>query len=385
MRILWIPHTGWHIPQRAHLFCHALAESHEVHVTDLWADFSGWRDYFSMRYLRNFSYRRYQDGKITVHGVPRISPAIFSRRLRQINNHLFSTLVSRLIAQYRIDVVVGTFVVPPPQAPRLIFDLFDENVGYWQSYSKSGRARTYAQDIAMIEAAYLQQADVVVTVNSILTTKARRDRPHGKIIEIPNGIDIAPFNHGGGASIRARLGLKGTIIGMLGNHDKPQELNKVIAAAKYFDPAQFTFFIIGRGKALPDAISFVEQHNLTNIVFHGFVAMSEAPQYIDALDIGICPYLKTPGADASSPMRLFAYAAAGIPTVCTDLDSVRDLGWDNVILVKDSPEALAEGIKHALQLPRRQPCGIKNYDLPYLVRRYEQVLQDAPAEHDHSL
>src|ERR1043166_1869319 len=55
MRILWVPHTSWHIPQRAHLFCRALAERHEVHVSDWVADFSSLRDYFSLRYLQNFT------------------------------------------------------------------------------------------------------------------------------------------------------------------------------------------------------------------------------------------------------------------------------------------------------------------------------------------
>src|SRR5690242_3334232 len=121
MKILWIPHTAWHIPQRAHLFCRILAERHEVHVTDWVADFTRPRDFFTLRYLRNFRYRQYYDGRILVHGVPRIAPALFSRALRRWNEGSFSRLIERLIARYGIDVVIGTFVVPPPAAPRLVF------------------------------------------------------------------------------------------------------------------------------------------------------------------------------------------------------------------------------------------------------------------------
>lgn len=82
MKILWIPHTGWHIPQRAHLFCRPLSERHEVHVTDWQADFFSLRDYLSTRYLQNFIYRKYKDGVITVHSIPRISWALYFSALR---------------------------------------------------------------------------------------------------------------------------------------------------------------------------------------------------------------------------------------------------------------------------------------------------------------
>src|SRR5262245_60821522 len=115
MNILWIPHTAWHIPQRAHLFCRALAERHEVHVTDWVADFASPGDYLTRRYLRNFLYRCYQDGNVIVHGVPRISPAIFVPALRRVNTAIFSRLVAYIIKRYHIDVVVGTFLLPPPK------------------------------------------------------------------------------------------------------------------------------------------------------------------------------------------------------------------------------------------------------------------------------
>src|SRR5512142_1044876 len=109
MRILWIPHTGWHIPQRAQLFCRALAQRHEVHVTEWVADFNSFSDYLSLRYLQNFTYHTYRDGNITVHRVPRFSPALFVPALRHLNTAVFSRIADRIIRYYRIDVVVGTF------------------------------------------------------------------------------------------------------------------------------------------------------------------------------------------------------------------------------------------------------------------------------------
>jgi glycosyltransferase involved in cell wall biosynthesis len=388
MRILWIPHTGWHIPQRAQLFCRALAERHEVHVTDMVADFRRPRDYLSLRYLRNFVYRRRNDGPITVHGVPRISPAIFSRPLRRLNTLIFQRLVDWLIGRYRYDAVVGTFVVPPPRsaerstershrsrtakpAPRLVFDLFDDNVAYWQRY---GVNAAYADEIAATEQAYLQQADAVVAASSILAEQAGQRGAAGSVYHIPNGIAIARYASAKRVALRANFAPDRQIVGMLGNHDKSSEIEKVLDAAAALRDEPLQFVIAGRGEALALARRRIAQEGLQHVHLSGYVAPNDAPDMIAAFDVGLCPYPKSAGADASSPMRLLMYAAAGLPTVCTDLLAVRQLAFPNVVLVDDGSPALVEGIRTALAMPRCVPAALTAYDLPHVVTRYEQVL-----------
>jgi hypothetical protein len=147
------------------LFCRALAERHDVHVTDWIADFTSLRDFVSVRYLRNFMYRKWRDGNITVHRIPRFSPALYVPALRRFNTAIFSQITRRIIEHNNIDVVVGTFLLPPPKAPRVIFDLFDDNVAYWHSF---GRVPGYADEIARTESIYLQKADAVVAASSVL-------------------------------------------------------------------------------------------------------------------------------------------------------------------------------------------------------------------------
>lgn len=372
MNILWIPHTGWHIPQRAHLFCRALAERHTVHVTDWVADFTRPADFFSARYLHNFFYRRYRDGKITVHGVPRLAPALFSPFLRRLNTRLFEKLVARLIAEYHINVVVGTFVCPPPRAPRLIFDWFDDNAAYWRAY---GRNSAYADEIEAVERAYLQQADAVVAVSSVLAEKARREGARGLVHLIPNGIETSLYRDADGSLWRERFGKRGKIIGVVGNHDKPAELEKVLLAAQILGNAELTFVIAGRGLALSSAQKLAHHLHLANVIFTGPLARAEIPFLLAALDVGLCPYLKTPGDDARSPMRLLQYSAAGLPVVCTDLEEVRRMDFPNIILTQDDPRSLAEGIARALTMPRRIPPQVEDYDIHRLTARYEAVLR----------
>lgn len=371
MRILWIPHAAWRIPQRAHLFTRILAERHEVHVTDWAADFYSWRDYASLRYPRNFFHRRFRDGNIAVHGIPRISPALFFSPLRRWNARRFSATVDRIIRQYRIDVVVGTFVVPPPDAPRLVFDLFDDNAAYWRAY---GRVPEYIAEVESVEAAYLQRADATVAASSVLAERAGKaaSRP---IHWIPNGVDLGRFAVTDAASWRLKWKAPGFLVGVLGNFEKPDELRNVLDTAALLRGDDPTFVVAGRGSTIPAAGRSARRRGLANVKFVGAVPLADAPDAVSAFDIGFCPYRKTPFADACSPMRLLLYAAAGLPTVCTNLEEVRRMGFSNVVLTGDDPESMADGIRRARRLPRERPAQIESYDLPRLADRYEQVLK----------
>jgi glycosyltransferase involved in cell wall biosynthesis len=367
LKILWIPHAGRHIPQRAHIFCQALAAHHEVHVTDWVADFTRPRDFVSIRYLRNFYYRRYRDGNITVHGIPRLAPALFSPALRQLNTRLFERVVARIIKTYGIDVVVGTFVVPPPQAPRLIFDLFDDNVSLWRSY---GLSTAYADEILATEQAYLDLADATFAASSVLVDLARQRSAKGRVYWLPNAVDIVRFST---PEAKKHVPLE---VGLIGNHDRLTEMEKVLAAAQALP--EYIFRIAGRGRLIPSTQDRVKKLGLSNIIFDGPIRIDANHEWMQNLDVGLCPYAKTPGADATSPMRLLQYSAAGLPVVCTDLMEVRRMNFDNVILVEDSPDALVDGIHLAARMPKVRPSQVWDYDLPRLMIRCEQVLRGDP-------
>ncbi|WP_129672188.1 glycosyltransferase [Candidatus Chloroploca sp. Khr17] len=373
MKILWIPHTAWHIPQRAQVFCRALSENHDVHVTDWVADFTSLNDYFSARYLRNFTYRCRRDGNVIVHGIPRVSPALFFRALRRFNTAIFQRYVQRIILKNKIDAVVGTFVLPPPNVPRLVFDMFDDNPGYWRSY---GLNKVYADEIEQTEQEYLRRADCVVVISKALGDRARQQGARGPIVHIPNGVSLPLFDSNEGGLDQSQKRLDGKrVIGVLGNHDKIVELEKVICAARAFQSEHITFVIAGRGKALEKAKERVQQYGLKNLHFTGYVPQEQAPAVIQSFDVGLCPYSKTKGANVSSPMRLLMYSAAGIPVVCTDLEEVRRMNFPNVVLVEEDAASLIDGIKLALMLPRQRTREIEAYDLHKLAMKYEMVLQ----------
>ena len=362
---------SWRTPQRASVFCRALSETHEVHVTDWDAEYHSLRDYASRRYIRNFSYRINRDGKITVHGIPRISPALFWPVLRRFNSAVFSFLTERMIKQFQIDVVVGTFVARPPRGPRLIFDVFDDNAAYWSKY---GIHKEYAHEIEESESQYYQAADAVVVASSVLADRAgeKTSRP---IYLIPNGVDTARFRHANGRGIRAQWDASGCIVGVLGNHNRPEELRVLLEVASILAEENYTFIVAGRGSAIPESMKRARKIGLTKIIFIGGVPLENAPDFVAAFDIGLCLYSRSRADDARSPMRLLMYTAAGLPTVCTNLEEVRRMQFPNVITVEDDPQSFVDGIRRAQQFPRAIPKQIEMYDLSKLTAQYEQVLK----------
>jgi glycosyltransferase involved in cell wall biosynthesis len=253
----------------------------------------------------------------------------------------------------------------------LIFDLFDDNVAYWHSF---GRAPGYAEEIARTESSYLQKADAVVAASSVLVDKAQALGASGPIYHIPNGVDLCQFQNMNRANIREGLGIRGKLVGSVANYNRQAELDIVIDAAKALMNSDIVFMIAGRGPAIKPAMQRAEREGLTNLIFHGYVSPSEAPSLISAFDVGLCSYTKSQMDDARSPMRLLMYSAAGLPTVCTNLEEVRRMHFPNVVLVEDDAQSLTEGVKRALQLPRALPPQIKAYDLRSLVQDYEAVL-----------
>jgi glycosyltransferase involved in cell wall biosynthesis len=367
MRILWIPHYPWRNPQRAKLFCEKLSERHEVHVTDVYTDFKSLKEYASRRYLEGYFYGERRDGNVMVHRIPRISPALPLRILRSINSKIFSKYVSNIIKKDGIEAVVGTFVCRPPKAECLVFDLFDDNPAYWREY---GRIKSYADEIEAVEREYVEKADKIVAASSVLAEKVKEKEVH----LIPNGVDLVRFRRANGSKVRKKLGLEGTVVGFIGNQDKYKELYKVAKASEHLYDEDLTFLIVGKGSAISPIKKYLDRKKISNFRFTGFVNPSEIPEYCKAIDIGLCPYMKTKSDDARSPMKLLDYTAAGKPVVATELEEIRRMNFSNVILVKDDPASLAEGIRKAIGSDVRIPAEIEKYDIDKLAKKYERVI-----------
>lgn len=78
---------------------------------------------------------------------------------------------------------------------------------------------------------------------------------------------------------------------------------------------------------------------------------TELPRYLRASDVAVLPNTAKEHISriSTSPLKLFAYMAAGTPIVASDLPSLREILSDRnaVMVAPDDPIALAEGIRRA--------------------------------------
>lgn len=375
MKILWIPHTAWHIPQRAHLFCHALAERHEVHATDWVADFSTLRSYLSRRYLRNFTYRRYRDGKVLIHGIPRCSPALFVPALRHINVAIYSGYVQRIVEENAIDVVVCAQGVSPPRAPRLIFDMVDDNPAYWLEY---GRNSALACEVARMESAWIRVSDQVVTISTVLRDKVVKQFGRAateRVFVIPNGIDLRRYQSATGQHVRSTLGIGARkVVGLVSGLGEFSGVLRYLEAARMLRDKPITHLIVGGGSREREAKDFVSKHGLSNVMMVGQVSPAEVDQYYAALDVGVIPFDLSDFTHAACPIKLLEYLACGKQVVSTPLEEVKRMKLSGVTFVQPDANSLAQGLLHALHVPAPPQASLEIYDAAHLVMQYERIL-----------
>ncbi len=380
MKVLWIPHAPWYTPQRARFFVEQLAKDHQVFVTDWQADFTRLPDFLSHRYLRNFFSWRYKEGGVPVEHVPRVAPALFSPWLRSFNTHLYQRTLERLIARERIDVVVGSFVVPPPENVPKVVDIFDDNVAYWLEYGKN---KAYAEEIAANEEAWISSSAATVVVSSVLADKMSARYPGARIVYIPNGVDLGVYVPDR-SNAREKLGLdpERPLVGNIGSLDRAPEavrLLAVAAALKHIDPGA-RLVLAGRGSMLRGFLGEAAQRGLDNVHYAGFATGERLVGLFQSLDVGLCPYLVTTGSNAIVPMRLLHYSAVGSRVVSSPLEEVRRMGFDNVFLAKDDNDAsFVHATLSALEARAEPavPAQISHYDLSALSRRYAEILAQA--------
>lgn len=91
---------------------------------------------------------------------------------------------------------------------------------------------------------------------------------------------------------------------------------------------------------------YVKEHNLANVVFHGFLAPGRVSEFRRTCDILIAPYErevytvggKRSTAEWMSPLKIFEYMSSGRPIVTSDLPALREVLDDGVTALLCCPE-----------------------------------------------
>jgi glycosyltransferase involved in cell wall biosynthesis len=187
--------------------------------------------------------------------------------------------------------------------------------------------------------------------------------PLEKLVVAHNGVDLQGYRSLPDKSRdRADLGLPPDkkIVCYSGNIYEGRGIEHLIEIAPGMSGVLF-LIVGGLESDVRRCRSLAREKRAENIRFTSYVHHNTVPLYLAASDVLVMPYTSrmtirggTVARDFTSPIKLFEYMASGRPVVATSIPSVSEILRDgvNAILVPpDSPEAIAAGIKRALNDP----------------------------------
>jgi glycosyltransferase involved in cell wall biosynthesis len=148
---------------------------------------------------------------------------------------------------------------------------------------------------------------------------------------LPNAIDPNRFRSAGSAeSLRARLGLQGSIVvGHVGLFYRWDRLDALIEAAKTIRDGHpnVKVLLVGDGPEMEKLKQTAFRLGMEReVILPGPVPRDDVAAFIDVMDICVLPDSNAFG----SPIALFEFMAMGKPCVVPDLGPMRDVIDDNV-------------------------------------------------------
>ncbi len=204
---------------------------------------------------------------------------------------------------------------------RVVFDCMDNYPGFF-----SGQEHAL---ITAMERDLLRRADLVLATAQPLLEKCRQINANTHLI--PNGVDVAHFS-------RARAGLTEAAdlqtyphprFGYIGTIGPWTDLDSMMALAQAAPHS--SVIVIGPWEIPPPTSLPANLHIL------GPRPYTQLPEYLAGFDVALIPFKIGPLTQAVNPVKLFEYAAAGVPVVATATQELaRYADW---CTLADSPQA----------------------------------------------
>ncbi|MFQ5642238.1 MAG: glycosyltransferase family 4 protein [Thiogranum sp.] len=181
------------------------------------------------------------------------------------------------------------------------------------------------------------RADGMVVVSSYLKNylEERGVRPE-KILVNQNGVSTAVVDRGGATHAREDYGIPGDafVIGYIGGMEPFRRLPELvhrIAELRRAGNDDIYFLIVGDGADMPAVRAAIEagQDDLRDSVkCVGWREHAEIPKFLATFDLAVFPFTNA----YCSPLKLFEYLGAGLPTIGPDTPAVREVFEDGVHL-----------------------------------------------------
>ena len=218
--------------------------------------------------------------------------------------------------------LTGVFLKKNGLVKFLVYEDLDYYPGFYNE-------RTTVWYMKRIEKIILDNADIVSCVSQELVT-LRKLQTRNPIIHSSNGVDTSIFRGRPDGQIHPN-----TII-YTGTLDKWSGLDMVIEAVSRLKSEMGDIKLVIIGKDWKDnffnmeMVPLIKKYELEDTVqLLGSKKYSELPEFLSRATIGVIPNRPIDLRRYSCPLKLFDYAACGLPIVCTDIGEMGGLVKNN--------------------------------------------------------
>jgi glycosyltransferase involved in cell wall biosynthesis len=218
----------------------------------------------------------------------------------------------------------------------LLYDCVDE----WEAFPRLGDfTRREERPLA-------READVLSVTGSLL-----HERFRGQGIEpvlIRNAVDLAVNSDAESEKILPR-DIQGPVVGYAGALADWVDFNLIYEVAKA--RPNYSFVLVGgfdrEKRVTVEGVS--KLRDLSNVRLTGHRPISEIPSYLAGFDVCVIPFVRNRVTQATDPVKLYEYLAAGKPVVTTTLPEIRHCGAASMVHFADTPEDFARCVDAALE------------------------------------
>ena len=233
-----------------------------------------------------------------------------------------------------ICLVQHPFWTPLAQALRsaygwkIVYDCMDDHSGF----------ETNSTRVVEQEARLVRTSDLVITTSRLLHEKM--SQRHKRTLLIPNAGDYAHFSTLPPRSASPLARLPRPVIGYYGAIAEWFDIEAMrLAATRH---PEWSFVLVGHTfgadieplKALP------------NVHFPGEQTYDNLPAYVAGFDVCTIPFRRIPLTEATNPVKLFEYLAAGKPVVARNLPEIEPYG--DVVRLYEQPEEFVARLEEAV-------------------------------------
>jgi glycosyltransferase involved in cell wall biosynthesis len=230
-----------------------------------------------------------------------------------------------------VDTPLYRFLFDGVDARQSVYRITDYNPGF----------RSATPRLAQLEAEALARADVVLYTAPELAEHVNSMHPRRSAL-VANGVDLAGFSSPQPMP-REYHNIPGPRAVYVGSLREWFDFALLETAARKLPGVSFV--VIG-----PDHWARKRLPRLTNVHVLGQRPHDQVPGYLQHADVGLIPFdrARTPElVDAINPLKLYEYAAAGLPVVATDWRALRQLA--SPAILASTRDAFVAGIRKALQ------------------------------------